>query len=266
MGWVYLDDKFPDHDKVQRAGGDAAWLFVCGLAYCNRNLTGGRIPKPAVARLSDRRAPAKLAAKLVEVGMWTEDGEHYVVHEYDHYQRTSNAAHEARADRARKAANARWEKQKRDAPSNAQASPEHMPEQCPPMPHAPGPQALTPQASKSSDNPGVVGTNGGPEPNPQPAATAANGTHADQPKHDDDGEISVLGDTLHAGLQARGCRTTTAQCEGTVREILTWAGAEAVEAELRKLAGIQRKVASPNFFRAMVANHMRDLGEPVPDL
>lgn len=39
MAWIYLDDHFPDHPKIVLAGGDGAWLFVCGLGYCKRFAT-----------------------------------------------------------------------------------------------------------------------------------------------------------------------------------------------------------------------------------
>ena len=52
MPWVRLDDGFPDHPKVVAAGPLAGWLHVCGLAYCNRNLTDGFIPRSAAHRLT----------------------------------------------------------------------------------------------------------------------------------------------------------------------------------------------------------------------
>lgn len=116
MAWVYLDDQFPDHPKVVLAGGDAAWLFVCGLAYCRRYSTGGEIPAAQVARLTDRRQPAKLAAKLVEVGLWEVDGDRYQVHDYSEWNRSEKSRSEA----GRKAARARWDTQR-----NANASESH---------------------------------------------------------------------------------------------------------------------------------------------
>lgn len=104
MAWVYLDDAFPDHPKVAAAGGDAAWLFVCGLAYIKRYATEGRIPKGQVPKLSDRKAPTRLARRLVDVGLWADDGDHYTVHDYHDW----NKPQESRSAAARKAARARW--------------------------------------------------------------------------------------------------------------------------------------------------------------
>jgi hypothetical protein len=82
MSWFKLDDHFPDHPKILAAGGDAAWLWVCGGCYCARHLTDGLIPKAAVPRLSDRRNPMKLAQRLVEVGLWIDRGDHFGMHDY----------------------------------------------------------------------------------------------------------------------------------------------------------------------------------------
>ena len=88
MGWVKLDDNFPDHPKVVAAGSSAAWLYICGLTYCSRFLTDGFIPAAQVPRLSDMRNPQALAQRLVEVGLWEQGVKGYVVHEYTRWQRT----------------------------------------------------------------------------------------------------------------------------------------------------------------------------------
>lgn len=116
MAWVYLDDQFFDHPKAMRAGGDACWLFVCGLGYCRRQETDGRIPKAAVPMLSDRKQPMKIAGRLVDVGLWVDDGEFFLVHDYTDWNRPQ----ESRRAAARKAAKARW-----DAERNADASDTH---------------------------------------------------------------------------------------------------------------------------------------------
>lgn len=118
MAWVYLDDQFPDHPKVAQAGGDAAWLFVCALCYARRFGTEGVIPKPQVARLSDRRGWRKLADKLVEVGLFEDDGDSYRIHDWHDWNRGAGSRSEA----GRKAAQARWDKERKrtdDAPTDA---------------------------------------------------------------------------------------------------------------------------------------------------
>lgn len=105
MPWVKIDDKFPDHWKVAKAGPLAGWLFVCGLAYCNRMGTDGFIRAEVVRRLADVDEPLELAARLVDAGLWeaTEDG--YRVHDYLDYQPSrehSEAVSQARAEAGRK--------------------------------------------------------------------------------------------------------------------------------------------------------------------
>lgn len=89
MGWVKLDDGFPEHPKVERAGDHAAWLYVCGLAYCSRTLSDGFIPKGRLKHLCGLPRLPKLAAVLVDVGLWDELGdEGWQVHDYGRHQRT----------------------------------------------------------------------------------------------------------------------------------------------------------------------------------
>lgn len=109
--YVKLNDSFPEHWKVVDVGGDAGWLYVCALAYASRNLTDGRIPIGLVSRLSDRKQPAKLAARLVEVRLWHTAGHdcprceqpgpnEYVIHDYLIHQRSAAKVDEIKAKRA----------------------------------------------------------------------------------------------------------------------------------------------------------------------
>lgn len=104
MTWVKLDDQFPDHPKIEEVGGDAAWLYVCGLCYCARYLTDGKIPKGRVPRLSDRKNPEKLARALVTAGMWFDGVDAYYVHDYLEFNPSREHVERERArDRAKKA-------------------------------------------------------------------------------------------------------------------------------------------------------------------
>ena len=98
--YIKMSDSLPEHRKIVAAGGDAAWLHVCALAYASRNLTDGFIPAGVVPRLSDRKQAAKLARKLTEVELWHEPGheckrcpqppaETYVIHDYLIHQRSA---------------------------------------------------------------------------------------------------------------------------------------------------------------------------------
>ena len=98
--WFKLDDGFPEHPKIARVGGDAAWLYVCGLAYASRNLTDGLIPAGALARLSDRKQPQKLAQVLVKAGLWDVHEDGWMVHDYLEHQ-TSRAKVDRDREQAR---------------------------------------------------------------------------------------------------------------------------------------------------------------------
>ena len=92
MTWVRLDDATPLHPKLLRAGAEAAWLWVAGLAYANRHVTDGAIPVEALPALYPgdewpRAKLLKLAAKLVEVRLWVaSEGGGWRIHDYGEYQ------------------------------------------------------------------------------------------------------------------------------------------------------------------------------------
>lgn len=92
-----LEDTFAEHPKVELAGDDAAWLYVCGLLYSYRADTDGFVPANKVPKLTGKRHPMKLAERLVESGLWeaVEDG--YVVHDYLKHQQSSAKREELRA-------------------------------------------------------------------------------------------------------------------------------------------------------------------------
>lgn len=137
--YLKLNDALPEHRKIVAAGGDAAWLHVCALAYASRNLTDGFVPSGMVPRLSDRKNPTKLAARLVEVGLWHSAGHscprcpqpaagEYLIHDYLVHQRSAAKVEEIKAKRAvagsrggaKKAANAKaaTKTQGKQTPSN----------------------------------------------------------------------------------------------------------------------------------------------------
>jgi hypothetical protein len=118
MTWVKLDDQFPDHPKVVKAGPLAGWLHICGIAYCNRYLTDGFIPRSIAHRLTDFQNIgltlagnemvaigddvdcAWMAQVLVSVGLWKKSRDGYTIHDYLDYQ-PSKAEVEADREAAR---------------------------------------------------------------------------------------------------------------------------------------------------------------------
>jgi hypothetical protein len=84
MTWVRIDDNAPHHAKLLKAGSQASWLWVCGLAYCQRMKTDGVIPTEALPVLG---APewAETAPVLCQVGLWIPIDGGYQVHDYLDY-------------------------------------------------------------------------------------------------------------------------------------------------------------------------------------
>jgi hypothetical protein len=115
MTWVKIDDQFPDHPKIERAGPEAAWLYVAGLCYCAQYLTDGLIPKTRVPRLTAHADGERLADRLVDAGLWEDRGEDYEVHDYLDFQPSGEEARarkrelsEKRAEAGKRGAEARW--------------------------------------------------------------------------------------------------------------------------------------------------------------
>jgi hypothetical protein len=80
MSLVSLDDSFFSHPKAVRAGEAAMGLHIRAIAYCSRfNLADGRFPRAALRILMRRRGAAGSSAqRLVNVGLWLEDGEDFI--------------------------------------------------------------------------------------------------------------------------------------------------------------------------------------------
>lgn len=86
MTWVRLDDGFAGHPKMEAVGPLAGWLHVAALCYCAQYLTDGRIPKTKALKLTDVPKPRTQIARLLAEGVWDEDGDSYVIHDYLVYQ------------------------------------------------------------------------------------------------------------------------------------------------------------------------------------
>ncbi|HET6613629.1 MAG TPA: hypothetical protein VFG83_16635 [Kofleriaceae bacterium] len=93
MSWLRVDDKFPEHKKLEPLEEDprawsevmAVWLSVA--CHCQRAKTDGRISRARLARITPlgRRA-LKVADQLVVLKLWRRDGDGYVFHDWDDYQ------------------------------------------------------------------------------------------------------------------------------------------------------------------------------------
>jgi len=119
--WIKLDDRMPENVKVVEAGHEAAWLYICSLAYASRHLTDGFIPKGIVGRLSDLPDPKASADRLCEVGLWHKESAGYRVHDYNDYQRSKDEVEDIRAsNRERQRRHQEGKKQKSASTANLQ--------------------------------------------------------------------------------------------------------------------------------------------------
>lgn len=90
MAWVSIDDGAPEHRKQLAAGAQACWLWICGLAYCNRQKArDGFIPEAKVAALYPMEGAKRWARRLCEVGLWEPVEGGFRVHDYHEYQPTA---------------------------------------------------------------------------------------------------------------------------------------------------------------------------------
>jgi hypothetical protein len=84
VAWLKVDDNAPHHKKMLAAGDVACWLWICGLAYCQRHMTDGLITPEAVPFLGCKGWKAAVS-KLVASGLWVEEGTGYRVHDFLHW-------------------------------------------------------------------------------------------------------------------------------------------------------------------------------------
>lgn len=110
MAWVRIDDQFTEHPKLVEAGPLAVAMQMAGLCYANRQLTDGLLPRKIVARFmpsvcfdpetGEEITWKDVARRLVEIGVWDEVDEGYLIHDYLEYQ-PSRAEVEAEREAAR---------------------------------------------------------------------------------------------------------------------------------------------------------------------
>lgn len=124
MSWVKLDDQARHHRKILAVGPTAAWLWACGLMYCNsQKARDGFIPAEAVQILYPVPNWKREIPKLVSAGLWEEVSGGYVIHDYHEYQPTVDdaaALSEKRAAAGRLGGMRRAERQSAPPPSSKQ--------------------------------------------------------------------------------------------------------------------------------------------------
>jgi hypothetical protein len=106
LTWAKLDDRANEHRKQLSAGAEACWLWACGLMYANRQPErSGFIPDLILPALyAPSRSPKKLAARLVEVGLWDRVEGGYAIHDYTTWNPSAEQIERDRAEGRRRAA------------------------------------------------------------------------------------------------------------------------------------------------------------------
>lgn len=106
MPWARIDDIFYTHPKVRKAWRcrPALGLHMMTLAFCMHHGTEGSVPSWFVEdQLPDPRERTAAVGALVDCGLWSENGDGWIVHDFLDYN-PSNEDVQARkeADRERK--------------------------------------------------------------------------------------------------------------------------------------------------------------------
>lgn len=102
MTWVRIDDTFPNHPKVLKAGPEAAWLYVACVCHSGHYLTDGFVDVDVIETLTRVKSWKRAADALVRVGLLDEVAGGYQIHDYlDHQKSKETAEKERSANRER---------------------------------------------------------------------------------------------------------------------------------------------------------------------
>lgn len=78
MTWVKVDANFFHCPEVHLCGSDAAMLYLRAIAYAREWHLGNRVPAACLKLLSPTgKSGGHLARRLVDAGLWQEDGENF---------------------------------------------------------------------------------------------------------------------------------------------------------------------------------------------
>jgi len=104
---LYVDDKFPRHPKIFKAGSmlglngpaQAVALYLDGLSYAREHLTDGYLPEEFVRSSALVSKPYLVAKALCNRGvrLWHRVPGGYQIHDYHDWNRTANEIKEKRA-------------------------------------------------------------------------------------------------------------------------------------------------------------------------
>lgn len=86
--WFRVDDDLHNHPKARKAGPAAMGLWVMAGSYCAKWGTDGHVPASFVAALGQPHV-RRLAARLVESGLWEVNADGWVFRDWTDYQLTA---------------------------------------------------------------------------------------------------------------------------------------------------------------------------------
>jgi hypothetical protein len=103
MAYAPLDEHFDEHPKYEPLELEHFGLMACAIAYCNRNLTDGKVTFKAVRAFGRSMKGPRLAKKLVAMGIWRDTSEGWEIVGYlDHNPSREYVLAKREAERVRK--------------------------------------------------------------------------------------------------------------------------------------------------------------------
>jgi hypothetical protein len=139
MGWVRISDDVFDHGKFARLTPLGQTLWLAGLAWSNRNLSDGLVPRSTAHRLvsfsgcyvksrSGHRAATVEDAitELVRAGLWAEVDalDAFAIHDYLDYQPSAEEVRHRRELNRRRQEKWRRRRREQDNPFRSEEGPE----------------------------------------------------------------------------------------------------------------------------------------------
>jgi len=112
MPWVRLDDSLHGHPKAAKAGLEALGLHMLAMSHCGQYSPHGHVAPEFVKEKGGAKG-TKLAARLVESGLWEINGNGWIIHDWVQYNPTPEQVEVERARRSaagKAGAEARWRK------------------------------------------------------------------------------------------------------------------------------------------------------------
>jgi len=118
MAWVNLDDRYPEHPKIEPLSDGAFRLQTSAICYANHYLTDGHIPARKLSGLVPRYRKSYVD-ELVKVGLWEPTDGGYLLHDYLDWNRSRKeveAFSKKQSERGKAGARKRWQQEQDQIP------------------------------------------------------------------------------------------------------------------------------------------------------